>query len=191
MSARLLYLAKHSAAAVPAPPSGDVARAMLSALLPPEPSATALLAHAARLLQRCLGFDMSGAYVVEPEQRRLLQLVASDGLPPEFGEVAGRIPLSDFGEISDLPYNGDHAGCTGDFFAPVIGAFGGRAWMIASFPDPANGAIRGAILLGSRDPKRFGPDDSRLIFSLKETVSELFFSAVQREQELEPGTKVA
>lgn len=171
MSGCHLYLAKPSTAPIPAAPLGDVVHAMLDARLAASATAPALVTLAAGIVRRALHFDISGAYWVAPERATLLSLAATEGLPSEFADVARTLPLSDYDQVADLPYNDEHGSCYGDFFAPVVGAFGIRSWLVASLTDPNSQAVTGAILLGSRDGGRFGSDETRLVLSLAAVAS--------------------
>ena len=183
MSCRTLYLAKPSP--VPAPPAdlGIVVRSLLDACLAEAATAPDLIAQAASLLRRALHFDVSGAYWGSPDRPHLLSLTASEGLPFAFSDVARAVPLSDYDQVADLPYNDDHGACYGDFFAPVVGAFGVRSWMVASLADPDTGGVTGAILLGSRSGRRFGEDETRLVLSLTTTVSAHLAACLSEEND--------
>lgn len=172
MSQHTLYLAKNSAEATGNASLEDVARGMFARRFANIDSAASLATQATEILRRTLNFDISGAYLINKERPSCLSLIATAGLPDEFTVVARLIPLSDYDQVADIPYNDAHGSCYGDFFAPVVGAFGIRAWLVASLTDMETGSITGAVLLGSRNGKRFRDDETRLALSLAAVISE-------------------
>lgn len=164
MSRHTLYLGKNSTAAIAAPAVEDVVREIFAKRFACRESAGALITETAEILRRALHFDASGAYWVDPDRPTSLSLIASSGLPTEFCEIARLIPVSDYDQVADIPYNDAHGSCYGDFFAPVAGAFGIRSWLVASLKDGEN--LAGAVLLGSRDGSRLSCAEARLALSL-------------------------
>ena len=183
MSGHTLYLAKPSLLDTPPVAVGDVVQALLAARLAESTTASSLVTQAAAILRRALNFDVSGAYRVTPDRPNVLSLKAAEGLPEEFTGVAQTLPLSDYDQVADLPYNGEHGACYGDFFAPVVGAFGVRSWLVASLTAPDTHRILGAILLGSRSADRFRLDETQLILSLAGTVSAHLAAHISEEND--------
>lgn len=64
----------------------------------------------------------------------------------------------------------------------MVGAFGIRAWMVASLIDPDLQRVTGAMLLGSHDGRRFGGEETGLVLSLAATVSARL-AACSREED--------
>jgi hypothetical protein len=156
---------------------------MLDARMDAYASPTVLVTRAAGILRRALNHSACAAYRVTEARPDALCLVATEGLPPEFSDVARSITLTDYEQVADIPYNAEHGSCYGDFFAPVVGAFGIRSWLVASLIDPQTGAITGALLLGSRDDQRFGTEETRQALALASAVSARLAACAIQENE--------
>jgi hypothetical protein len=124
---------------------------------------TELLSKSATGLRRSLGFEFSAAYLTEPAGHALA-LVDVSGLPTDFAFQARMVPLQDFADVADLPYNGERPACYGDFFAAVASTFAIRSWLVSSL-NAQDGRVLGAILLGSRDPHRMEREEAIQILS--------------------------
>ncbi|HEX5322441.1 MAG TPA: hypothetical protein VFW40_01555 [Capsulimonadaceae bacterium] len=147
-----------------------VLKGMLSFLMQRAMSASELLAKAATGLRRGLDFEFSASYLAEPAGHALA-LVDLAGLPQDFAYQARMVPLQDFADVADLPYNGERPACYGDFFAAVASSFFIRSWLVSSLMSKDNQVI-GAILLGSRDPHRMERAEAVQILALAGFVAE-------------------
>lgn len=170
-----LCLARSHAAITPqaAAPQEVVGR-MLRTRLAGVPSAPEFLWGAGTILRRGFHLDFGAAYLVTKAKPSSLSLLATEGLPTEFDFVARTVPLPDYADIADLPLSGVHGGCWGDFFAPVAAAYAMRAWLFLSVAHPGSQAVRGSLLLGSRNPTRFAPAGTLPLFALARLLSEQF-----------------
>lgn len=170
------HIASVAAPEVRPPDGADSIRARLAGALGNADGPDALIVQAAAFLRRALDFDFAGAYCILPENADRLSLLSAHGLGDEFCQIARVLPLRDLSEIADRPGSGESAPDGSDFFAPVAAAFGLRVWLLASLADPLTMQTRGAILLGSRDPTRFHPDEAAHVLCLADSVADVLAS---------------
>lgn len=163
----------HPDAAVPpfsAVPQDIIGR-MLRTRLALAPSAEEFLWDAVSILRRGFHLDFGAAYQVTPARPSSLSLLATEGLPPEFDHIARTLPLPDYADIADLPFHAAHGGCWGDYFAPLAAAYAMRSWLFLSITHPDTQAVRGSLLLGSRNLARFRAGDTVPLFALARLLS--------------------
>ncbi len=170
-----LCLARPNASAPPCPLAPqDIVGRMLHTRMALAPSPDEFLWQAVTILRRGFHLDFGAAYQVTLARPSFLALLATEDLPPEFDFIARGLPLPDYADIADLPFCGAHEGCCGDFFAPVAAAYAMQSWLFLSMTHPDTFAVRGSLLLGSRNPARFARADTVPLFALARSLSQQF-----------------